>query len=905
MPEVKKQVFYAKNSSNKEWSSKKTVPYKIGDSYTSYSGCDIVVSVQIPKINPDGSETNVPYVLGSLQTISISTYQDKNPVRAIGNVNALDYTMGPRTIAGSLVFAVFDKHFADEIFDDLNKENTNVLIDELPGLDITITYANEYGSISRMALYGVRIVEEGQVISINDVYTENTYKYCALSLERLNKKNKHSNNKISDKKPVISTFSSTDNKVDTPGKDMLDKLEENKDKLKEENIRLSVEVENPTNNYKNGIAHFYLRPKQKNGYIHIYNITGDEVKKINVTEENSGNSSNVYTTELKVGSYSAQYKNELELRFSNIVNFVISKNENIDYSFNDEPIYEFSNSSSYVFAPNNKEHTSFVAAEGIYEDLKDLESNVEDNKVIEGLINNETSITHSFNIELEKPNTYYTVFTGNKHNVSKPKIIITEKDGHSILEKFIKFVKYNKDKLIYDLNQYDEVISLLIKNYNNKEDLIDNVLKLEESKYKTELLYYSITFQNLITRAYNYKINFFVEKDNKYPFFNNTIHNNVQKTLFFERKNNKDYFSSSKQNISTNLFLSKYGYKYYTYDTENNYRSTRYQFVCFSPEEEYLLKKYNKVNTIKDIDVSMETKTLYKKLDENEIIYAQLKLDNSPEFENLEQPSVHYNYDTNELNVDINYLEELGQNNNKYYIAIKEMDLMNDYTPTTKVEFSTKEKEKVVNAFNGYLLRNKYYFVWIEDSDTNTISKISMISTYSDEIEFIKYINNVDIEKMIDEIKEKIDKKYHAVLSFVLSEENITIKNLKYKIIEEIYNYLDYDIDLNESLYDIVSTVLKKDCYQKDEFVELNKKNKTMKLKNVNEKDHIVVFTLTKNKELEIDVYENNETIKINNIKGHTIVFVSKNKGLQRSDIVVVDNKTFLYDTKIMKVGVI
>ena len=125
-------------TSSKNGYKKKGI-YKMGDSYTSYSGCDIIASIQMPKINPDGSTTSVPYVLGSLQTISISTYQDKEPVRAIGNMNAIDYTMGPRTIAGSLVFAVFDKHFADNIFDDLDKKNTDILVDELPAFDITIT----------------------------------------------------------------------------------------------------------------------------------------------------------------------------------------------------------------------------------------------------------------------------------------------------------------------------------------------------------------------------------------------------------------------------------------------------------------------------------------------------------------------------------------------------------------------------------------------------------------------------------------------------------------------------------------------------------------------------------------------------------------------------------------------
>ena len=83
------------------------------DGYNSYSGCDAIVTAQLANINEDSSISKNCYVLGSLQTLSVSTHQDKVPVRCIGNINAIDYTMGQRTIAGSMVFAVFDRHFAD------------------------------------------------------------------------------------------------------------------------------------------------------------------------------------------------------------------------------------------------------------------------------------------------------------------------------------------------------------------------------------------------------------------------------------------------------------------------------------------------------------------------------------------------------------------------------------------------------------------------------------------------------------------------------------------------------------------------------------------------------------------------------------------------------------------------
>ena len=144
--------------------------------YNSYSGCDILATVHIDDKH---------FVLGELQTISYSTNMDRRPIRAIGNINAKAYVQGPRTIAGSLVFAVFNKHVFKEIAENIVGDAYNgvVLPDELPPFDVSIVFANEYGHASRMAIYGVRLVNEGQVLSVNDIYIENTYQYVATSID--------------------------------------------------------------------------------------------------------------------------------------------------------------------------------------------------------------------------------------------------------------------------------------------------------------------------------------------------------------------------------------------------------------------------------------------------------------------------------------------------------------------------------------------------------------------------------------------------------------------------------------------------------------------------------------------------------------------------------------------------
>lgn len=158
-----------------------------------YSMCDIVCTIDIAANTASNLSEHVVTTLGKLQTLSYSIYQQKQPVRCLGNMNAKDYVYGQRTIAGSLVFAVFNRHWLVDIYDQLiNKgmmKNWHYIADEIPPFDITISFANEYGYDSKMALYGVRLMTEGQVMSINDIYIENTYQFVATDIEYLDSLN--------------------------------------------------------------------------------------------------------------------------------------------------------------------------------------------------------------------------------------------------------------------------------------------------------------------------------------------------------------------------------------------------------------------------------------------------------------------------------------------------------------------------------------------------------------------------------------------------------------------------------------------------------------------------------------------------------------------------------------------
>ncbi len=175
-----------------------------------YSMCDMVCQIDI--VSNTGK--HVVATLGKLQTLSYSIFQNKAPVRVIGNMNARDYIYGQRTIAGSLIFAVFNKHWLIDLYDKIHDtegmKNWHFIADEIPPFNITISFANEYGYDSRMAIYGVRLVNEGQTMSINDIYIENTYEYVATDIEILDSLNAwQSSDKLSRRYNVAGAIASS------------------------------------------------------------------------------------------------------------------------------------------------------------------------------------------------------------------------------------------------------------------------------------------------------------------------------------------------------------------------------------------------------------------------------------------------------------------------------------------------------------------------------------------------------------------------------------------------------------------------------------------------------------------------------------------------------------------------
>ncbi|MEW6770010.1 MAG: virion structural protein [Bacillota bacterium] len=148
----------------------------------SFAGTDIVAGIDVPVIKGN-TITFAHYIFGELQTISYSIHRPAAPVRALGFSGPKGFTRGSRLIAGSLVFTVFDRHIVYRILEQYQKAfPSRVFTDEMPPFHVTVVFNNEYGVRSALRIYGICVVDEGQVMSVNDMYTEQTMTYVARDM---------------------------------------------------------------------------------------------------------------------------------------------------------------------------------------------------------------------------------------------------------------------------------------------------------------------------------------------------------------------------------------------------------------------------------------------------------------------------------------------------------------------------------------------------------------------------------------------------------------------------------------------------------------------------------------------------------------------------------------------------
>lgn len=168
------------------------------------------------------SNNQVPIVIDSIQTLSFQIHTDIQPVRSLKFKYPRGYCVGQRLIAGSIIATVFNEHPFMEIMElnnvlrylefkstansaanyrylDVLKgvDESSSVVDEIPPMNILIQGVNEQGDAVESTLYGVKLINDGTVISAQDMITEQTFSFVAQDIDLFRNKARGSRNNSS------------------------------------------------------------------------------------------------------------------------------------------------------------------------------------------------------------------------------------------------------------------------------------------------------------------------------------------------------------------------------------------------------------------------------------------------------------------------------------------------------------------------------------------------------------------------------------------------------------------------------------------------------------------------------------------------------------------------------------
>ena len=150
-----------------------------------YSGTDIFPSILC--WNPINQRQEY-HVFGDIQTITYSVHSASQGIYTLGRMHPRGFTRGPLTIAGSMIFTVFDKHALSQFTKGSSSSRRTGPTAMLPLFDIIMHMANEHGDESILVIYGIKILDEGQSHSIDDAYIENTMSFLAMDINLLERR---------------------------------------------------------------------------------------------------------------------------------------------------------------------------------------------------------------------------------------------------------------------------------------------------------------------------------------------------------------------------------------------------------------------------------------------------------------------------------------------------------------------------------------------------------------------------------------------------------------------------------------------------------------------------------------------------------------------------------------------
>lgn len=779
-----------------------------------FSGCDMVATITFNLKRYD-SETKQyvtkPYtkVLGELTTVSYSIHMEKKPVRSIGNVNAKDYIMGPRTIAGSLVFSVFNRHFSTDIMKFIREEydaGAAYLVDELPPFDITISAANEYGYRSRLAIYGVRLLNEGQVMSINDVYTENTYQFFATDVEYLNDEMKYERDESTGLYKLLDKEIETHKKVTPNIKYKYYITNENilaaQQKIDAMGIKIIELVKHPTRKDTPGIIDFSIEPPQDEGYMYITNSKNEELK-IQL-HANENNKSRTMQVALEPDIYTAYFQNSRNRNISNKVRFKVNNfiEEKLINKY--KPIVERITDTSIDIYSNDPSHNKAK------------------------IIGTDSEEVPSFDISKRRcsinglnPKTQYMIQTYNSNDeILSPAIVVTTLSSKDkIFEELTLFCYANSRHLAFvDMQIYNKLIAEA-KEFaeQNEKSITESLLKIK-SKYLTlykqeentankevlqisisacnELLNFALRINNDLIKAVNDSVEVPIPEMNLNDKYETvfTFDKSITSAEFYKqyRTINQLYYESPSYNFknidgveNSFRFNGKPGMKHYVEAKIGKARSPKLEFyVLTHAERDELIAKDEAKNKLTDKEIdSINSQIAKDKVPVEETDdYKRAFMINAKRKDDaiLFPPDIETINENILVRTSINNILD-NSITNEYYLALATYEDILCDNPIYKIKFTNLEEIIAITKMHHGLQDGKVYSVWIEDDKLNQLSNASTF-VYSkgfnlDEDQMKEY----EIKDIVDDILEIADNNLSKNVANeirAILENNKTLSNI-------------------------------------------------------------------------------------------------------------------------------
>ena len=836
--------------------------------YDSYSGCDIVVTARLSTLNNSTKKLEEKiYTLGSIQTLSVSTHQDKKPVRVIGSMNALDYTMGQRTIAGSLVFAVFDQHFATEMFKDLEKATgkTFFLPDELPAMDITITFANEYGRTSRMAIYGVRIINEGQVMSINDLYTENTYQFVATAMEPLKKGTKTgaSSNKYNEAQ-VASVFELESNPVAYLGEDIWNQgIIENNEDLKR--VLLTVDTEQPLYENQDGIAKFTLSPTQSTGVIYILNqIQNKIIDEIHIEDKT------IYSTYLTAGMYSAWFEDNGQT-LSNTVMFSIDNVGAYNVVYDDTPNIDNVTETTITITCNNPTHTTAVCSSTT--SLKTIELDLSNRRcTFKGLDSNTT----------------YGIHTRDDSTVSNMAITKTLSPEENFVSGFKNYARCNSTLLSSDIEDYNEILDKL----NDEKEMLQVLEKEQDIKAK-ELMYMAVKYKNEFTSILNSnKLDSMPQKDLNNIYGNTFKFNSgATKANIFLTKGKKEYYEYSEQYPTEITYMGKSNKIYNVIAITGEFvKSPRYTFYSYSDNDKSKIESlYGDANKLASIDLTAYMNS-NKKYSDLALKCLAVTDNKNIDIKLLKAPGLTLDEQCN-LIVDVKYNDLLGELGKEYYVVISELNQVLDKTPYRKIKIEDIDEVLLANNYLTAINNVDTYAVWIEDQNFNIISEIGYISLNEEIATFNTTILEDAIETLLNKVEFNLGKTDYTldVYASVIGKST-SLKNMHYDIVQSA---IDLKLeDVLESIYEIFKIKFNDLYINQDKYRSVSINNEEIRFNEMTN-GQIVHIGFKQGLDYKIEVIDSNSAM-LDKTYDYNLYYVIDNNPVIKSGFVLIASNEVL-----------